>query len=1296
MPVFSKRGLDLLNLNNEIMRKVLLFCMAALCCLPGVKAQLNQTFDNPTFPPTGWLNVHTTGADVTAVWERATAGALLGDDLDGNPVNINPKNGAGMAQFRSYDFPSGNGAHLITSAFSLTSGGPHQVKFWMYRDITYTSQDSVSVYINTAANTTGAAFLGKIIRKRDLAPAESGPDGWYQYTFLIPAGYNTATNYIVFSAVSRFGNNMFIDEVVVESQPSCLNPQNLAVSGITNNAATVSWDVNTGASGYQWAVTTSATPPASGTATSLTSVNATGLTSNTVYYAHVRSNCGGTFSSWSTLSFTTAALNCSTAEVISGCGVSKSVSLTGTGVYNVTSCGFSTPGNEKLYSFTPSITGNYTLNITASNGEYIDYFYKNAAGGCSNTGWICIDDNDAVGTDVFGPLTAGTTYYILLDPEDATVSSNHTFQLDCPAASPPPCTTNLTPANGATGVSPVVLTWNAATGATGYNVFFGTTNPPTTNVGSTATTTSTITGTAAGTTYYWYVQPTNTAGGATGCQSSTFSFTTAAAPVNDTVCGAISLTLGGPQDCKNTTTATSADDPALPGSCSSPNNTVWYTYTPAANGTVLARLSIPGATTNALNGWVAWYTATGSCPAPGLTLTPVAGSACAEFGQTGAGDVDSLSSPVLTAGTTYYIMIDGFFGDAGEFCINLIAPPPPPPCVTNLTPANGATSVTSVAGNVTLTWNAAAGASSYDLYFGTTNPPTNNIGNIVGTTAGITGTSYNTVYYWYVTPRNIGGGATGCTTNTTSFTTENPANCTPSYTTGCSQADSISYFSLKGNTGTVIYNPSGATCNTSPVAYSDYTAAFTPVTLTRTESYGGFIKTGDANDYISMWIDGDDDGYFEDNERILNNLKGSLTKKLYSVYIPAGMPLGNHRLRVRAVYFGTAPTTPTHPCNPYTWGETEDYLVTITNVGTSRNVSTGTPGSCIETSAITVDAASNNNMATPLHLLDSLNNYVAGLYPNGNNLFNVTSGLYVHNGPVRQDVSGRYYMDRNIHIAVEYLPTNPYNLRYFYRNSELNALIAQPGSGVISQFDLVSTKTLGAECVTQYVTQSPTIHNPTGFGSLSGDRFIDFTNITGFSRFFLHGGSTVLLPVTLVNLRGEVTGSSNTVYWTTTQEQNNAKFIVERSANGRDYSVAGELNSRAVNGNSSTPLNYRFEDATPPDGKAYYRIRIVDLNSRKNLSPTITVLRGKGVFEIVDVRPNPTNGKLNFNIAGNIGNSGLTVVVRSINGKEVMRKNLVQTNRFEVDMSALTGGLYLLEAIDVKTGDKAMYKVVKE
>ncbi|NBV14488.1 MAG: hypothetical protein EBS07_10535, partial [Sphingobacteriia bacterium] len=93
----------------------------------------------------------------------------------------------------------------------------------------------------------------------------------------------------------------------------------------------------------------------------------------------------------------------------------------------------------------------------------------------------------------------------------------------------------------------------------------------------------------------------------------------------------------------------------------------------------------------------------------------------------------------------------------------------PPACATSgFSPANGATNI---AYTPTLGWNAVPGATSYDIYFGTANPPTTLVGNTTNLTYSITGLGPSTVYYWRVVPRNGFGTPTvsSCTVN--SFTT---------------------------------------------------------------------------------------------------------------------------------------------------------------------------------------------------------------------------------------------------------------------------------------------------------------------------------------------------------------------------------------------------------------------------------------------------------------------------------------------------------------------------------------------
>lgn len=96
-------------------------------------------------------------------------------------------------------------------------------------------------------------------------------------------------------------------------------------------------------------------------------------------------------------------------------------------------------------------------------------------------------------------------------------------------STPPTCTSPLMPADASIGHSPAdPLTWSAASGATSYDVYFGTgSNPPyVTNV----TTTSYTATIADNTTYYWKIVPRNASGTATGC--SVWYFTSGTGPAS--------------------------------------------------------------------------------------------------------------------------------------------------------------------------------------------------------------------------------------------------------------------------------------------------------------------------------------------------------------------------------------------------------------------------------------------------------------------------------------------------------------------------------------------------------------------------------------------------------------------------------------------------------------------------------------------------------------------------------------------------------------------------------------------
>lgn len=97
------------------------------------------------------------------------------------------------------------------------------------------------------------------------------------------------------------------------------------------------------------------------------------------------------------------------------------------------------------------------------------------------------------------------------------------------------------------------------------------------------------------------------------------------------------------------------------------------------------------------------------------------------------------------------------FGETEDYLVSVIAPPV---CANLIAPANNSTGCP---GATTLSWNTAADATGYDVYFGTTNTPPLVSSNQAGTTYNAGNLAAGT-YFWRVEPRNAAGAATGCTT----------------------------------------------------------------------------------------------------------------------------------------------------------------------------------------------------------------------------------------------------------------------------------------------------------------------------------------------------------------------------------------------------------------------------------------------------------------------------------------------------------------------------------------------------
>jgi hypothetical protein len=161
----------------------------------------------------------------------------------------------------------------------------------------------------TGANLTWSASLNSIGYEYAVTTSATPPATGTATTAtnFAATGLNPGTTYYL-HVRSKCDPTTFSPWATLSFNTVCPAPPTPSITAIGLNGATATWTAVTGATGYQYFVSTSLTPPASGTATTATTFNPSGLDDATTYYVHVRTKCQGTiFSSWTTTSFTTLA-----------------------------------------------------------------------------------------------------------------------------------------------------------------------------------------------------------------------------------------------------------------------------------------------------------------------------------------------------------------------------------------------------------------------------------------------------------------------------------------------------------------------------------------------------------------------------------------------------------------------------------------------------------------------------------------------------------------------------------------------------------------------------------------------------------------------------------------------------------------------------------------------------------------------------------------------------------------------------------------------------------------------------
>lgn len=178
----------------------------------------------------------------------------------------------------------------------------------------------------------------------------------------------------------------------------------------------------------------------------------------------------------------------------------------------------------------------------------------------------------------------------------------------------------------------------------------------------------------------------------------------------------------------------------------------------------------------------------------------------------------------------------------------------------------------------------------------------------------------------------------------------------------------------------------------------------------------------------------------------------------------------------------------------------------------------------------------------------------------------------------------------------------------------------------------------------------------------------------------------IILPVDLVNFKGNRGSSGIDLNWLTANEINFASFVVERSVNGTDFYTLRSLNARGSNDNS-----YDLTDAQPMAGRNYYRLKMIDKDGKFKYSQIISLnwdVKGSKVL----VFPNPASDKVNIEIPQE-WRSGAEVSLISFNGQELLKRIYQNTSVITIPLEGISKGIYMLKIVDLRRGEALMQKL---
>jgi hypothetical protein len=168
------------------------------------------------------------------------------------------------------------------------------------------------------------------------------------------------------------------------------------------------------------------------------------------------------------------------------------------------------------------------------------------------------------------------------------------------------------------------------------------------------------------------------------------------------------------------------------------------------------------------------------------------------------------------------------------------------------------------------------------------------------------------------------------------------------------------------------------------------------------------------------------------------------------------------------------------------------------------------------------------------------------------------------------------------------------------------------------------------------------------------------------------------LPVTWGTIAASAQTNGVTINWSTLSENNNAKFVIEHSSTGREFTAIGRV---AAAGNSSRAIRYSYvHEQANLQITNYYRIKQVDFDGKFEYSRIVSVLPGRIQNEQIETTPNPFSNTLDV-MVNHVSTQQVNVQLMDMIGKVIETKTLTVgagKEKISFNTEGLNNGVYFI------------------